>query len=163
MYKLDLNKLGFDSLEPHRRKSKFLAFLYMVLSPFEELKRQFEDFYNTMIYESAITPQVHTLEHYLNGLYGLPYDLNNREALITSKSIIYLEDTSELPFFWLDDDLTANVSDSTDAYVAGQESFDLHAHFKVRVPPNLVYNSIVLTSQLNKFNQVNRKFSITSY
>ena len=163
MYKLDLNKLAFDSLEPHRRKSKFLALVYTALSPFEELRRQFEAHHDKIVYESAITPQVHSLEFYLNGLYGLPYELNNRDTLITNKDIIYLEDTSDLPFYWVDNDLQSFIDDSSATYVAGQESYDLHNHFNVRMPTGLVYNSIVLTSQLNKFNQVNRKFLIQSY
>ncbi len=163
MYNINVYKLGFDTIEPHRRKPKFLAFLYVMLFPFKSIMASFNLFRSSMLYELSITAQVNSLEYHLNNIYGLPYVLADRDNLIAAGTIIYIEDTSNLPFTWVDNQELFFASDGLDSFVAGQTSFDLHNHYIVRIPNTLAYNAIVLRSEIDKFNHVNRKFEIQNY
>lgn len=163
MYNVDINKLGHNALEPHRRLPKFLAMLYVMLWPLVSIYAKFTEFRNKTLYEMAITAQVSSLEYHLNKIHGLPYAIANRTALIAAKSIIYIEDTSNLPFAWVDNDESFFVSNTTDAYVAGQSSYDLHNHYLVNVPNTLTYNATEMKAEIDRFNNVNRKFTLQNY
>lgn len=175
MYKLDLKRLGFDIIEPQRRKPIFLAFMYASLAPFEEVYKAFINFKAKVDYETAITAQVHCLEHYLNGLYGLPYNIAIRDSLISNQQIISIEDASYLPYHFVnngevsyvddtDDDVLTTDDDGTgDVYIGSEENFIQHIHYRVKVPSTLLYNSLVLRSQILKYNHLNRQFTIGDY
>jgi hypothetical protein len=55
------------------------------------------------------------------------------------------------------------LDNSDDLEVAGAEAFDLHIHYIVKVPNGTAYNTTVLTAEIDKFNHVNRKFTIENY
>ena len=178
MYKVKINDLGFELLMPHRRLPKYLAFLYVMLQPFRELYSAFIEYRKELNYELAITAEVFSLEHYLNGLFfETNYLLADRQTSINSKSIISIEDTSHLPYAWLgeNEDFLLGESDGVkdadgfedpDAvFLADSEAYELHNHFIVRVPAVIMndYGTIVLREEVNKFNHVNRKFTIEEY
>lgn len=163
MYKVDINGLGFEFLMPHRRLPKYFAFLKVALFPIRDLYSKFIEYRKDLNYELAITAEVSSLEYYVNSLFDLPYVLANRNTLIDSKQIIYLKDTSNLPYTWLGETNNFLLGDTDLVYLADSEAYELHNHYIVMIPQGLTYNSIVLEKEIKKFNHVNRKFALEEY
>lgn len=94
MFSIVLYNILYYLIPPHRRKQIILELLKVYLKPVQVM-------YDNMFYEAKWNSQIASFETYLNEQYGLPYVFANRASLISSTSIIWIENTAAVRAIFL--------------------------------------------------------------
>lgn len=86
MFSIVVYNILYLILPPHKRKTKILEWVQVAATTIQTS-------YDRLFYQAKWTSEVASFETYLNSEYNLPYVFANRDTLIASTSIIYIENS----------------------------------------------------------------------
>lgn len=161
---IDFDRLAWELIPIKLRKLRFFNLIISILKPIVLLFEKYS-------FEIVFTSEKSSLERYLNDVYSLFYDINDRDNQISATEIIYIETIDLFPsdfFFKNQEPQTSpflyNVSESVqNPFLFNQSQINPGHDFIVFVPNTLVFDTVLLTAQINQYKVAGKKFIIQTY
>lgn len=124
--------------------------------------------YEAIGYNSSLGSQ----ELYLNNLFGIPYNVNDRLTLIGAGTIIYIENyasTTPQQFVYNNSEgqtplyVYNNVEAEAPLYLFNNVEFYGPYDFTVYVPSTLTFDINMLKGKINRYLPIGRRYQILTY
>jgi hypothetical protein len=134
------------------RKIAFLQLMAAIIKPLIEFNAK-------TVYDVQFTPELSSIERYLNDQYNLTYTINNRDDQITAKEIIWIETLVFIQPTYIYNQAEGfqevhiyNKSENqAPTYIYNQAEINPGYNFIVWVPNYIVYDTPRLMAQIKKY------------
>jgi hypothetical protein len=159
MFSVDFYKLSKRFIPYFLRKPAFVALLESAVTPLNELNSDFVDLVEQIDTKLQYTGQVIYLEEYLNSLY----DAVQKRIFITDgffNDFLFIYRKAELnPKTYI----RRKSEGAAPTYLYKKTEINTQASYIINIPSDVVFDTNIITAQINQYNQAGAVYIINIF